>query len=232
MSVDNPAEVLPEEVVEAWWSEIHNLISKAKEYFWDDSVDKFLNGIKKWPIIWPMLSEIMGKSTDERAVLSGELEHANEYAWLTWLDLRGLASQYPWEASFKNNNLAWLSYFPSITNKLDAQWIKYSKWSARPASEKHNYIQFPDLAQWAAAYKMWWDEKFTKAGDSTVSDFAKSWAEDASSYKNLLGDFWDKPISSLSNSEKDEIQLIQMKIESPWMLTELKKRGLLNTVIA
>jgi hypothetical protein len=140
------------------------------------------------------------------------------------LDFRLLKDKYPGEATFKNNNPAWLTWNNTFTQTLRSHGIEFYKWTARPSSEWGNYFWFPNMEEWMNAYNLLWKIKLTKMWDKTFWDFAKNWAVDSSSYKSTFSNIWDTKLSSLDNKHIKIIKNKQLKIESPWMHKEFEKR--------
>ena len=75
MSVENqtPAVETNDNLIpESGW--IKKLISSAKEFLWDDTVNNFLDWIKKIPFLWNYIAQILEESKEGREELASELE--------------------------------------------------------------------------------------------------------------------------------------------------------------
>ncbi len=146
---------------------------------------------------------------------------------LSWLDFRSLSWKYPWEASVRNNNPAWLTWNTTFANTLDSYGIKYYKGTSRPSNEWWNYFGFPNMEEWLNAFNLLWDIKLNKMWNKTFGEFAKNWAGDFTPYKNTFWEHWDKKLKDLDTRTIDLIKSSQMRIESPGMHKELSKLWML-----
>lgn len=141
-----------------------------------------------------------------------------------WIDLSintELVNKHPNEASFKNNNPTWLTWWVSkwLIEDWQKAWINFSKWTPRPSNEGWNYIKFATLQDWMEAYKI----ALTRSNFS-VFDRLKQWVwhNDSSddTYANrVLASAWllhlkDTPISSISDSDLNKLVASQLKAES------------------
>ena len=133
-------------------------------------------------------------------------------------DLSWLASQYPWEASFKNNNPAWLTW--GVSNELKKLWtnagINFTKWTARPANEWWAYVKFDTIEDWMKAYDIAMTQR---RGNATVKTYLNWWGTwTVWLPENIL----NKKVKDLSAEEKKTVQNAQIKKESPWLYNYLQ----------
>lgn len=140
------------------------------------------------------------------------------YRWmdLSNLDFRPQASRFPREASVKNNNPAWITRSPTFAKVLTSNWIKFYKWTARPAKEWWYYFWFPNVEEWMKAYNFLWERKLSRMWNKTFWDFAKNWAVDTRSYRSEFREEWDKEFRNLPKEVIAKIKERQMLIEAPW----------------
>lgn len=146
------------------------------------------------------------------------IQSPSQFSWSQWttggLDLRDKAKNYPTEASLKNNNPAWITFNNTFAQRLEKAWIKYSKWTDRPENEWGSYFSFPTVEEWLKAYNLLWDSpSYTNL---TVWQALNRWGT-----WNLPWVDTTKKVSDLSESEKDQLKISQIKKESPWMYREL-----------
>ena len=133
-------------------------------------------------------------------------------------DLSWLASQYPWEASFKNNNPAWLTW--GVSDDLKKLWtnagINFTKWTARPANEWWAYVKFDTIEDWMKAYDIAMTQR---RGNATVKTYLNWWGTwTVWLPENIL----NKKVKDLSAEEKKTVQNAQIKKESPWLYNYLQ----------
>jgi hypothetical protein len=144
-------------------------------------------------------------------------------------DLRPLAWQYPNEASFKNNNPAgftvnnafqqffdtWVAPAGSTADIWSKAWIQFWPWALRPSWEGGKYVQFPTIDEGLKAMRLWWDTR-----NNTIDDQLKSFS--AAGYK--LPWFEGKKFSELSEEQKNQFLMTQIKKESPWLSRVLSQQ--------
>jgi hypothetical protein len=133
-------------------------------------------------------------------------------------DLSWLASQYPWEASFKNNNPAWITW--GVSDDLKKLWtnagINFTKWTARPANEWWAYVKFDTIEDWMKAYDIAMTQR---RGNATVNTYLNWWGTwTVWLPENIL----NKKVKDLSAEEKKTVQNAQIKKESPWLYNYLQ----------
>jgi len=133
-------------------------------------------------------------------------------------DLSWLASQYPWEASFKNNNPAWITW--GVSDDLKKLWtnagINFTKWTARPANEWWAYVKFDTIEDWMKAYDIAMTQR---RGNATVKTYLNWWGTwTVWLPENIL----NKKVKDLSAEEKKTVQNAQIKKESPWLYNYLQ----------
>lgn len=133
-------------------------------------------------------------------------------------DLSWIASQYPWEASFKNNNPAWLTW--GVSNELKNLWkqagINITQWTSRPSNEWWAYIKFDTIEDWIKAYDIAMTQR---RGNATVKTYLNWWGTwTVWLPENIL----NKKVKDLSAEEKKSVQNAQIKKESPWLYNYLQ----------
>lgn len=139
-----------------------------------------------------------------------------------WIDLSintELVNKHPKEASFKNNNPAWLTWWVSseLKEAWEKAWINFVKWTPRP--EGRNYIKFATLQDWMEAYRI-----ALPRSNLSVFDRLKQWVwhNDSSddAYANrILASAWllnlkDTAISTISDSDLNKLIASQLREES------------------
>lgn len=149
-------------------------------------------------------------------------------------DLRGLASQFPWQAWAKNNNpagITWNSNFDSwkwTAGLLQQAWIAYEKWTARPASEWWNYVSFPTIEDWLAAQRILMTQTYWK---STVQEMLGKWVGtgEALNYaKQVAWNAWvplNVTVNQLNEQQLSALQMAKIQKESPWLAKLLLQGG-------
>ena len=133
-------------------------------------------------------------------------------------DLSWIANQYPWEASFKNNNPAWLTW--GVSNELKNLWkqagINITQWTSRPSNEWWAYIKFDTIEDWIKAYDIAMTQR---RGNATVKTYLNWWG----TWTVWLPDnILNKKVKDLSAEEKKSVQNAQIKKESPWLYNYLQ----------
>ena len=151
----------------------------------------------------------------------------------TWMetDLRNSSyvQQYPNEASFKNNNPAWITWnanfdnWTGVAKALQDAGISFSKGTARPKSEGGNYVQFNNIGDGMKARQIvFW----TTYGNKDLSQALQSWKEGSNRNAwtqqyadSIMKEAWINPNQSitynnLSQEQKDALTLAQIKRES------------------
>lgn len=175
--------------------------------------------------------EIIKTIPRNQASKYNKLDGDTLYDETTWLiiwqwqtatgDLSVYASQYPREASLKNNNPAWITRNEAFASRLDAAWIPYEKWTPRPANEGGAYFWFPDIESWFAAYDLL--RSSPSYTNLTLWQALNRWNTGSTSkwYGNQIS--WqvgidpNTKVSQLTPEELRSIQMAQLKRESPWM---------------
>lgn len=153
-------------------------------------------------------------------------------SWTPWAisatgDMSGLASNYPYEASFKNNNTSGITWGMSTRTKwlLEKAGIKISEGTARPSREGGKYVKFDNIADWLLAHKI----LLSQAGSDDINARLQQWVgtkEWPIYAKNLMDQAWIKAwtkFSQLTPEQLDKLVMVQVKKESPWMYKELTK---------
>ncbi len=142
-------------------------------------------------------------------------------------DMSGLASNYPYEASFKNNNTSGITWGMSARTKwlLEKAGIKISEGTARPSREGGKYVKFDNIADGILAHKI----LLSQAGSDDINARLQQWVgtkEWPTYAKNLMDQAWIKAwtkFSQLTPEQLDKLVMVQVKKESPWMYKELTK---------
>ncbi len=186
-------------------------------------LNKLLNPAKEYEYV---------KDTDWNTIAVAK-DNPNERINITWggewlWDLRGLASQFPWQARAKNNNPAWITRNWNFDNPkpwttayaLQQAGIQYSKGTPRPWNEWGNYVTFNTIEDWLAAQRIMMSQTY---GNSTVGKMLSSrvWTWEWPRYAQQVA--WmawldvNTPISQLSDEQLSTLQMAKIKKESPWL---------------
>lgn len=125
-------------------------------------------------------------------------------------------------AGWKNNNPSGITWGVSNTLKdlWDTAWIKYSKWTPRPANEKWYYIFFNTVEDGLHAKMIAIRNRWSNA---TVTQYLAWWGTD-----NIVLSFdTSKKISDLTDGEFMELFVNQLKKETPGYISQLVSDGIL-----
>ena len=147
-------------------------------------------------------------------------------------DLREYSHLHPREASLKNNNPSGLTYNNTFMRTLTRNGIIAERWTARPAREWWHYFGFPNIGEGIKAHNLLWDIKIRKQSDNTLWALLGTWAVDISSYRSQLWQYWNMKVWDIVQNEPEifhEIQMKQLRIESPWMYSILQQKDLLDS---
>lgn len=169
--------------------------------------------------------DISGNKIDASAIGGGI--SGTPWAISSTGDMSGLASNYPYEASFKNNNTSGITWGMSANTKklLENAWIKISEGTARPSREGGKYVKFDNISDWLLAHKI----LLSQAGSDDINARLQQWVwtkEWPTYAKNLMDQAWIKAwtkFSQLTPEQLDKLVMVQVKKESPWMYKELTK---------
>lgn len=153
----------------------------------------------------------------------------------TW-DLRGMASQFPWQARAKNNNPAGITWNANFDNpkpwstaqRLIDAWIKFSKWTARPSGEWGNYVTFNTIEDWLAAQRIMMQWTYWNSTVGTMLQkrvWTANWPAYAKSVAGNAGINLNTKVSDLSQAELEKLQLAKIQRESPWLYKLLQSWG-------
>lgn len=146
--------------------------------------------------------------------------------WWTTGDLRGLASQFPWQAWAKNNNPAWITWNNNFTTGkgtaalLDQAGIPYEIWTPRPKNEWWNYVSFPTIEDWLAAQRILMTQTYW---NNTVQQMLGKWVwtwEALNYAKQVAWNAWvslNATVNQLSDEQIQQLQMAKIKKESPWL---------------
>lgn len=167
-------------------------------------------------------------------------DNPNERINITWggewlWDLRGLASQFPWQARAKNNNPAGITRNWNFDNPkpwttayaLQQAGIQYNKGTPRPWNEWGNYVTFNTIEDWLAAQRLMMSQTY---GNSTVGKMLSSrvwtgeWPNYAKQVAWMAGLDVNTPISQLSDEQLSTLQMAKIKKESPWLAKLLQQK--------
>ena len=118
----------------------------------------------------------------------------------------------------KNNNPAGITYNDTFAKNLTSNGIKFEKGTTRPANEGGNYFSFPNISEGFKAYDLLWSSPSYQ--NLTVGDALKRWGTG-----NLPGVDTTKMVSSLTADEKRNLQMAQIKKESPGMYKVLTSQA-------
>lgn len=149
-------------------------------------------------------------------------------------DLRGLASQYPWQAWAKNNNpagITWNSNFDQWKGTaalLQQAGIQYSKGTERPVNEGGNYVTFNTIEDGLKAQQIMMTQTY---GNSTVGQMLSSWVW-TSEWPNyakqvawMAGVDPNVRVSQLSPQQLQTLQMAKIQKESPGLAKLLQGTG-------
>lgn len=148
-----------------------------------------------------------------------------DYSSLDWSGNTDLISKYEWEASFKNNNPTWMTFW--VSNNLKSlfkdAWINFTRGTDRPTAEGWNYIKFDNVQDWLDAYSI----ALTQAGSQDIYSRLKTWVgtSEWDSYATWLMEQagitkWTK-FSELNDEQLGSLMSAQLKKESPNFYNEL-----------
>jgi hypothetical protein len=147
-------------------------------------------------------------------------------------DLREYAHLYPREASLKNNNPSGLTYNNTFMRTLQRHGIIAERGTARPSSEWWNYFGFPNIWEGIKAHNLLWDIKINRQRNNTLWQLLSTWAVDTASYRSQLWQYWNMNVGDIAENRPEifhEIQMKQLRIESPWMYSVLQEKDLLSS---
>jgi len=170
--------------------------------------------------------DLAGNKIDS-SVLSGTGISGTPWIISATGDMSGLASNYPYEASFKNNNTSGITWGMSARTKwlLETAGIKISEGTARPSREGGKYVKFDNIADGLLGHKI----LLSQAGSDDINARLQQWVwtkEWPTYAKNLMDQAWIKAwtkFSQLTPEQLDKLVMVQVKKESPWMYKELTK---------
>lgn len=193
-------------------------------------LNKLLNPDKEYEYVkdpdWNTIA-VAKDNPNERINITG----GGEWLW----DLRGLASQFPWQARAKNNNPAWITRNGNFDNPkpwttayaLQQAGIQYDKGTPRPWNEWWNYVTFNTIEDWLAAQRLMMSQTY---GNSTVGKMLSSrvwtgeWPNYAKQVAWMAGLDVNTPISQLSDEQLSTLQMSKIKKESPWLSKLLQQQ--------
>lgn len=196
-------------------AQLNKLLNPAKEYEYVKDAD------------WNTIA-VAKDNPNERINITG----GGEWLW----DLRGLASQFPWQARAKNNNPAWITRNGNFDNPkpwttayaLQQAGIQYNKGTPRPWNEWGNYVTFNTIEDWLAAQRIMMSQTY---GNSTVGKMLSSrvwtgeWPNYAKQVAWMAGLDVNTPISQLSDEQLSTLQMSKIKKESPWLAKLLQQQA-------
>lgn len=144
--------------------------------------------------------------------------------WFTaWGDLSNSewVSLYPKEASFKNNNPTWVTWWATseaLKQMRSDAGIQFEKWTARPSSEWGNYVKFATIEDGMKAYQIAltqrWDDVYSRLKQWV---WTSNWDNYATQIMNEAWiTKWTK-FSELSPEQTNKIMMAQLKRESSGM---------------
>lgn len=136
-----------------------------------------------------------------------------------------LINKYTWEASFKNNNPTWITFWasPELENLWKEAWVNFWKWTDRPESEWWNYYKFNSVQDWLDAYTI----SLTQAWSDNVYDRLVKWVwtDEWDSYATwLMSQAWINKWDKFSELDENQLWLLmsaQLQKESPNYYNEL-----------
>ena len=154
-----------------------------------------------------------------------------DYSTLSFANNQNLINKYPNEASFKNNNPAWITWQSMSSNLrrlFDDAWIQYSKWTPRPTEEWWNYVLFNSVQDGIDGYMI----ALTQAWNQNIKNRLATWvwtmdteanqryAEEVMSYAWIPSD-QDIRFEDLNEDQLSSLVAAQMQRESPNYYNEL-----------
>ena len=153
-----------------------------------------------------------------------------------WLwDLRGLASQFPWQARAKNNNPAGITWNANFDNPkpwttayaLQQAGVNYEKGTPRPWNEWGNYVTFPTMEDWLAAQRIMMTQTY---GNTTVGNMLAKWVwtgewpRYAQQVAWMAGVDVNATVNQLSDEQLQTLQMAKIQKESPWLAKILQQQ--------
>jgi len=185
------------------------------------------NQSKYW-VVWQHYDNNTGSMVNDYWFINETTGTIKKINWsLNWWDMSSLISKYPNEASFKNNNTAWVTVWMSDRTKwlLQNAWINFSVWSARPSSEGGNYVKFNSIEDGLMAHKILLSQAWSDDVNARLQQWV--WTKEWPTYAyNLMAQAWipsGAKFSQLSDDQLNSLVMAQVKKESPWMFNELTK---------
>ena len=219
-----------------FWVSSKNWFKKFQEnVLWMDPNDMDRSKRPDW-VFWDYSKErivkyLSNNLNDTVKFIESDKEKIKPIHTDNWTDLRLYSWIFPNEASVKNNNPSWLTYNSVFSSTLQRNWINHFKWTSRPTNEWGNYFWFPTIEDGINAHNILWSIKIAKFSNSKLWDLLSSWAVDTESYKSKFWDIWNSNVWKIAKDQPSvfrEIQLWQLKIESPWMYSTLVNNSLLS----
>lgn len=152
--------------------------------------------------------------------------YTGSMGWNATGDLRGLASQFPWQAWAKNNNPAGITWNANFDNpkpgstaqRLIDAWVQFSKGTPRPGNEGGNYVTFNTIEDGLKAQQIMMTQTY---GNSTVGQMLASWVG-TSEWPNyakqvswMAGVDPNVRVSSLTPEQLSTLQMAKIQKESP-----------------
>lgn len=133
-------------------------------------------------------------------------------------DLRGYRSQYPNEAWSGTNNPGGITVAPGFTERLRQAGIQVEWASNRPSAEGGQYYVFPTIEEGMKAYNLLWQSPSYQ--NLTVWQALSRWGTDSLPWVPT-----GKMVSQLSPEEFNNLQMAQIKKESPGLYKVMTSGG-------
>lgn len=220
---------------------IKNLIKDVTWAEWDDM--KVVGRATTWYMKWARGKQFYDNYKSEHVNNKKEVKEEKKdqnpekiTKWKILWDLTSKASEYPDQAWAKNNNPAWITWSENFLNPKEwdtayiyqQAWIKFEKWTPRPAKEWLNYVKFATIEDWLKAQQLLMTEKYW---GSTVEEMLKSWVGvwDKVSYAKTIAseagiNLYVK-VNELTQEQLQRLQMAKIKKESGGLYNLLTKEN-------
>ena len=225
---------IPTTIIEVWNkqqlinSQTWELIKEYDMAAWDASEPITQNFAKTWATPdWRQYNASTWE-WDKIWTPTWSSNYGADYSTLDFRNNQEIINQYAWEASFKNNNPAWLTWGVSdnLKNLWKNAWIEFNQWSFRPSNEWWSYINFESVQDGLDAYSIALTQAWTNDIFNRLATWV--WTVDTESNHRYATDImaaawierWTK-FEELSDKELNTLIMTQMSKESPGFLKEI-----------
>lgn len=173
-----------------------------------------------------MEKEALNMREQELKLKAMEQEYGMSYVpWKTtyWsTDITDLQSQYPNNASFKNNNPGNIKYNENWANTLKQYGIEIQKWT--PATDWGNFARYNSVEDALMARNILLFK--TSVYPTLTVEQAMRRYSNGGYWAEVTGIDWNKKMSDLTSQERAKLVSGQLKAEDWQMYQELIKRGI------